>query len=155
MSTPVWWFDNGRIGRANLDGTNVDPDFVSLPRDVPQFLAVDALTDTVAGEASAAKTQRQRGKRIVVTVRVKAKDRLTAKATGEIKVNPTYELKPKKVRVAAGKSKTLKLRPKKTKAKKIARALKRGEKAKAKVTVKLTDPAGNRETEKLRVRLKR
>ena len=29
-----------------------------------------------------------------------------------------------------------------------------GEKAKAKVTVKLTDPAGNRETEKLRVRLK-
>ena len=39
-------------------------------------------------------------------------------------------------------------------ARKIAAALKRGEKAKAKVTVKLTDPAGNRETEKLRVRLK-
>jgi hypothetical protein len=47
------------------------------------------------------------------------------------------------------------LPPKKAQAKRIATALKRGEKAKAKVTVKLTDLAGNTETAKLRVRLKR
>jgi hypothetical protein len=39
------------------------------------------------------------------------------------------------------------------KGKKVAAALKRGEKAKARLSVKLTDLAGNRETEKLRVRL--
>ena len=79
---------------------------------------------------------------------------MTARASGNIKVNPTYKLKPKRIQVAAGKTKTLKLKPK-TKAKKIAAALKRGGKAKAKVTVKLTDRAGNTETEKLRVRLNR
>ncbi len=79
----------------------------------------------------------------------------SAKASGKIKVNPTYKLKPKKVKPATGETKTLKLRPKKAKAKKIAAALKRGEKAKARLTVKLTDLAENRETEKLRVRLKR
>ena len=52
---------------------------------------------------------------------MKAKERLTAKASGKIKVNPTYKLKPKKVQVAAGKTKTLKLKPKKAKAKRIAR----------------------------------
>ena len=99
--------------------------------------------------------RRQSGNRIVVRVKLRAKEQLTAKATGEIKVNPTYKLKSKKVSLDAGETKTLKLKPKKTKAKKIAAALNRGEKAKAKVTVKLTDLAGNRETEKLRVRLKR
>ena len=43
--------------------------------------AVDALTDTkLAGRASAAKTQKQQGKKIVVKVKVKAKEPLTAKA---------------------------------------------------------------------------
>ena len=79
----------------------------------------------------------------------------SAKASGKIKVNPTYKLKPKKVKLATGETKTLKLRPKKAKAKKIAAALKRGEKAKARLTVKFTDLAENRETERLRVRLKR
>ena len=109
---------------------------------------------TPPGRASAARTQRQRGKRIVVRVKVKAKERLTATASGKIKINPTYELKPQKVKLATGETKTLKLKPKKA-AGRIAQALKRGEKATAKVTVRLTDAAGNTETEKLRVRLKR
>ena len=74
---------------------------------------------------------------------------------GRIKVNPTYKLKSKTVELATGETKKLKLKPTKAKAKNIAAALKRGEKAKARLSVKLTDLAGNRETEKLRVRLKR
>jgi hypothetical protein len=124
---------------------------------VVDSVAVDGLTDErLAGRARAIKTQKQRGKRVVVKVRVKAKERLSAKASGKIKVNPTYKLRPKKVKLAAGENRTLKLKPKKkAQAKKIARVLKRGEKAKANLKVKLTDLAGNRETEKLRVRLKR
>ena len=166
----IYWVDRGvydsaddeftsTIGRADLDGTNADLDFIPVRAGLlqhPGGLAVDGLADTdLAGTASAARTQRQSGKRIVVRVKVKAKEQLTAKASGKIKVNPTYKLRPKKVQVAAGKTKTLKLKPKKATAKKIATALKRGEKAKAKLTVKLTDRAGNSETEKLRVRLKR
>ena len=142
------------IGRGNLDGTGVDSSFIEVP--CGATVAVDSLTDTkLAGKASAVRTQRQTGKKIVVKVNVKARERLTAKASGEIKVNPTYKVRPNEGQVAAGETKTLRLKPKKAKAKKIARALKRGEKAKARVEVKLTDLAGNRETEKLRVRLKR
>jgi hypothetical protein len=50
----------------------------------------------------------------------------------------------------------LKLKPKKAKAaKKIRRALKRGRKPRAKLTVKLTDEAGNSESTRLKVKLKR
>jgi hypothetical protein len=142
------------IARANLDGTDVDSSFIEVP--CHSTVAVDSLTDTkLTGKASARKTQRQTGKRIVVKAKVKAKERLTAKASGKVKVNPTYKLRPTKVQVAAGKTKMLKLKPKKANARKIAAALKRRERAKARLTVNLTDLAGNRETEKLRVRLRR
>jgi hypothetical protein len=156
--------EDPRIGRANLDGTGVDQAFVDFPRcsrvscrgNIADGLAVDSLTDTkLAGRASAKKTQRQKGKKVLVKVKIKAKERLSAKASGKIKLSPTYKLKLKNVSLDAGETKTLKLKPKKAKAKKIAAALKRGEKAKARLTVKLTDLAGNRETETLRVRLKR
>ena len=143
------------IGRANLDGTHVHNRFITKA-DVPQGVAVNTLPDTkLAGKATAATTQGQTGKEIVVRVKLRAKEQLTAKASGEIRVNPTYKLRPKTVKLAAGKTKTLKLKPKKKAARKIATALKRGEKANAKVTVRLTDLAGNTETEKLRVTLKR
>ena len=148
----------GSIGRANLDGTVADADLLGPLEElaVRGGLAVDDLTDTkLAGKASAKKIQRQRGKRIRVAVKVKAKEQLTAKASGKIRINPTYKLKPKKVKLAAGKTRTLRLKPGKKAAGKIARALKRGETAKARLTVKLTDLAGNRETERFTVRLKR
>jgi hypothetical protein len=152
----VYWpnFDSNTIGRANLDGTGVDQRFIAPG--TATSVAVDALTDRrVAGKASAKRTQKQKQKKIRVSVRVKAKERLTARASGKIKVNPAYRLKPKRVKLAVGETKTLRLRPKKAKAKKVARALNRGQKATARLTVKLTDPAANSETEKLRVRLKR
>ena len=154
----------GTVGRANLDGTGPDPGFITDAVGIyPGGLAVDASyiywthddTET-AGRAIAPRAQRQRGKRIVVKVKVEAKERLSVKATGKTEVNPVYKLKPQTVEVQAHKTKTLKLKPRRAEAaEKIAAALKRGEKAKATVTVKLTDLAGNSKTEKLRVRLRR
>jgi hypothetical protein len=161
----IYWVQGQRdqptrsIVRANLDGTGVDPTFIPPSGDSdfqPGVVALDALTVTKAeGRASAVRTQRQTGKKIVVRVRVKAKEELTARAKGKVKVNPAYKLRPEAVEVARGDARRLRLKPKKAQAKKIARALKRGETAKAKLTVKLTDQAGNTESERLRVRLKR
>jgi virginiamycin B lyase len=156
LSEPRVFAYDGTIGRASLDGTEVDQRLVSVGDRVPESLAADALTDRrPAGKASAARTQRQRGNRIVVRVKVKAKERLTARATGKIQVNPTYRLKPQRVTLATSETKKLKLKPKRAKAQRIARALKRGEKATVRLNVELTGVGGNRETEKLRVRLHR
>ncbi len=144
--------EKGMIGRANVDGTGVNERFIS-GLGYPYAIAVNALQPP--GEVTAKRTQRQKGERIRIQVRVKAKERLTAKAGGKIKVNPTYKLKPKSVRVDAGQTKTLKLKPTNAAAKKIAQALEHGKKAKAKVKVKLTGQAGNSAIEELRVRLKR
>ena len=104
----------------------------------------------------AEKTQKQKGTRIRVTLNVTAEETLTAKATGEIRASTSCKLKPKTVEVAAGQTMTLKLKPKKrVKARKVADALKHGKKATAKLTVKLRDHAGNTESERLSVRLKR
>ena len=112
----VYWpnFDSNTIGRANLDGTGVDQSFIAPA--AATSIAVDALTDRrVAGKASAARTQRQSGKKIRVKVKVKAKEKLTARASGKIKVNPAYRLRPKKVKLARGETKKLRLKPKKRK----------------------------------------
>jgi catechol 2,3-dioxygenase-like lactoylglutathione lyase family enzyme len=110
----------------------------------------------VAGTATAKRTQRQKGKKIVVEIKVKAKEDLKAEASGRIKVNPAYKLETRAKRVARGTRKTLKLKPKKKKqARRIARALKRGNRVRAKARVKLTDGAGNEKVEKFKVKMKR
>jgi hypothetical protein len=90
-------------------------------------------------------------------VKVKAGEDLGAKASGKVKLGKrSYELGPRSRSVATGKSKTVKLKPKrKADAKKIAKGLKKGKKATAKLTVKLSDEAGNKKTQKLSVKLKR
>ena len=109
---------------------------------------------TIDGAVSAQKTQKQKGKKIVVKARVSASEDLSATGSGKIKIaKKSYKLKPQTKSVSEGKKKTLKLKPKKKQAKKIAKALKKG-KGKAKLTVKLFDGAGNTETEKLGVKLK-
>ena len=146
----------GRIGRANLDGTNVDQALISLGDEAPQYLALDRRRDTkVVGGATATKTQSQAGKRIVVRIEVKVQETVTARASGKIEIAPTYKLMPETTRVAAGKAKTLKLCPKKAAAKKVAAALKRIGRATAKLSVKLTDGAGNTKIETLGVKLTR
>ena len=109
----------------------------------------------VYGEATANKTQKQKGKKIVVKVEVKAKEDLDAKASGKVTVKrKSYKLRKISKSLAQGKSATLKLKPAKSKdAKKIAKALKKS-KGKAKVDVNLSDDAGNSKKSKLSVTLK-
>ena len=153
----IYWarFYKRSIGRADLDGTHVDNRFITTA-DGPLGVAVNTLPDSkLAGKATAATPQDQSGEGIVVRVKLKAKEQLTAKASGKVKVNPTYKLNARKGSLDPGETRKLRLKPKKKAAKKIAAALKRGEKVQAKLKVKLTDAAGNSETEKLRARLKR
>lgn len=127
-----------------------------LQDDQGEQIAQRLLRWYVAGTATAKRTQRQKGKKIVVEVKVRAKEDLEAEASGKVRINPTYRLETETKSVGEGKKKTLKLRPKKRRhAKKIAKALKRGKKAKAKLRVKLTDEAGNSKGKRLKVKLKR
>ena len=166
QGVPLGSHGDPHIRRASRDGTGA-----TLLTYGAQVQAIDGLTDTeLAGTASAAKTQKQLGKRVHLKLVVETKEPLTVEASGKIKLNPTYKLKPKTVELAESgvdpetgpfvidtpiQTKTLKLRPRRAQAKKIVAALKRGDKAKAKLTVILSDTAGNSETEKLRVRLRR
>jgi hypothetical protein len=147
---------------VELDGATsvtVSPDGGSAYAASSYAVAVfDRETDTtIEGSVSAKKKQRQKGKKIIVKVKVKAGEDLDATASGKVKVKKkSYKLKPASKSVSSGSSKTLKLKPKKSKdAKKIAKYLKRGKKATAKLKVRLTDEAGNKATTKLKVKLKR
>jgi CSLREA domain-containing protein len=153
--------DSADIGAFELQGSSAlsatCPTALSPPPPPPPP------TDSeIMGEASASKTQRLKGKwkrlkakRIRVAIKVQAAEELGVSATGNIKVNRTYKLKPKTIDVAANESRRLWLKPKRKAARRIVRALKSGKKVRARVMVALTDLAGNSKTEKLRVRLKR
>jgi hypothetical protein len=93
-----------------------------------------------------------------VKVRIVAREQLTARARGKIVVkgraSKSYRLKAKSTQLADGETKRLTLKPKKRQhRKKIAKALKRGKKVRAKLRVKLVDTAGNAEAVRLRVKL--
>jgi hypothetical protein len=157
------WSDS--IARSTLGGVG-DGGILNVS-EVVDGVAVDGHVDTVvAGRCRAPGTEKQRPNRIRISFKVKAREPLTVKATGT--VEPDYELKRKTVKIVEStpnatsadfidtpvQTKTLKLKPRKKAQAKIAATLKRGEKAKVKVKVKLTDAAGNIQTEKLRVKLK-
>ena len=127
------------------DGQATDADTVAVNVNAAPE-APEAPDTKVKGSATAKQKQKQKGKKIVVKVKVKAKEDLKAKASGKVKVKrKSYKLQPQTKSVSEGKKKTLKLKPKKRKdAKKIFKALKKGKKAKAKLTVELTDEAGNK-----------
>ncbi len=147
--------EDGRLVNANPPwgfyelkaGEQPDPAVLASPPDT-----------RVKGSVSAKKTQKQKLDRfrpVVVHVQVKAKEDLIAKATGEIRVKrKSYGIVKQDDQVKAGRSQTLRLKPKRTADAKLAKALKRGKRAKAKLTVKLKDEAGNRKTKKLGVKLK-
>ena len=120
-------------------------------RDATLTQQVDAIVD---GSVSAKKTQRQRGRKIVVKAKVKANEELTADAGGEVKLGgKSYNLKPKDAQVGTDQKK-LKLKPKRRKdRKRIAGALDDGRTAKAKLDVTLTDTAGNSLADRVRVKL--
>ncbi|MBK5111898.1 MAG: hypothetical protein JJE10_11175, partial [Thermoleophilia bacterium] len=107
---------------------------------------------------SAAKKQPQKGSSIKVKAKFRSSEQVTAKATGKVKVGgkATYKLKKASKGNDPGQSAAVTLKPKKPKgAKKITKALKKGKKATAKLSLKLIDDAGNSKTKKLSVKLKR
>ena len=119
-------------------------------------MLASAPDEVLEGSTSAKETQRQSGKEVRVAAKVKATEALSAEATGRIEIGPkSYELKPVTAGVAAGKAKTLELQPKKAKhEKKILEALKRDKPAEARLKVKLSDEAGNTQTDRFSVALK-
>ena len=142
-----------------------EPKAVSEPR--VQRVFRDA---KVNGTATAKGSQRQKGKRIVVQIKVKAGEDVDARGTGKVLIkNPGqclvaretegckkgYKLKRVDKSVGPGEKKTLKLTPTNTGKKKLAEVVEKGRKATAKLKVKLDDKAGNTETTKLKVKLKR
>ena len=113
---------------------------------------------------SAKKKQPQKSNSIKVKVKSGSAEQVTTKATGNVVVaagdasvsgTKTYKLKKQVKRSDPGGTGVLKLKPKTKGAKKIAKALKQGKKAKAKLKVKLIDDAGNTKAKKLSVKLKR
>ena len=85
-----------------------------------------------------------------------AEEDLTATGRGKISVGRSYNLKRTAIKVAEGRTRTLKLKPKRRARVGIAKALelRRGPQAVAKLTVRLTDGSGNTVAERLRVQLK-
>lgn len=110
----------------------------------------------VYGKATARRSQKQKGEKIVVKVEVGAKEKLDAKASGKVTVKrKSFMLRQVSKSVARGKTATLKLKPAKSgDAKKIAGALEKIN-GKAKVDVTLSDDDGYRSSLKLSVTLKR
>lgn len=154
----VYWATNDvDLGRADLGGANVERSFITSDQSL-KSLAVAPSPGCPAsgpGRATAKRTQTQKGEKIRVEVSVSATDRLTADVRGRVKLGPAYALEPVSKRVDTGETKAMTLKLKRRRAQeRIAAALKRGEKARAKLTVKLSDYADNAEVEKLRVKLK-
>ena len=114
---------------------------------VTKKVTVDSRVD---GKLKAKKTQKQKPGKVVVKVKVKAGEQLSAKVKGKIKRGgKSFALKGKTKTVEAGRSKTLKLKLKeKGQAAKVTAG-----KAKATLKGKLTDDSGNVAKKKLKVKL--
>ncbi len=115
-------------------------------------VVVDSVVD---GEVKAKKTQKQKGKKVVVEAKVIAGEQLDAKLKGKIRISGRrFSLAPKTKSVDAGQTKKFKLKPKKPKhTKKILRALDQGKTGKTRLMAKLTDEVGNKAKSKLKVTL--
>lgn len=101
--------------------------------------------------------QKQKGGKVVVAVKVGAAEQVKAVVKGKLSVKGSkgsIPLKKVSKAVKAGKKKTLKLKPKSsTAARRVAAALAEGGSAKAKLSAKLSDAAGNTLSRKLSARL--
>jgi len=139
------------LGSADIDGeTRVFGPTVDIGADEIQLdLAVDG------ARLQARRTQRQ-GKRIRVKAKAFAAEPVDLAGGGVIRLKGrSYPLKPVDRAAAAGERVRLALKPaKKAHRSKIARALRRGKKVRAKVIAGFTDAAANSATLKKTVRLK-
>jgi predicted outer membrane repeat protein len=130
--------DGDPVNFAGSDGTDIG----AVERDI----ALEGAKVKAKG------TQKHKGKKIVVKVKVGAAEDATAAAKGKI---GKAKLKTATTEVDAGETMTLKLKPKgKKTSKKLANELDKGKKLRAKLKVTITDAAGNSETARPKVKLK-
>ncbi len=112
-------------------------------------------TEVAGAKVKAKKKQKQKGEKVLIVVKAGAAEDVKIKAGGAVKLGKKkIALKTLSVRAPADEQLKLKLNPKgKSGSKKILKALARGEKAKASLSVTLTDAAGNSVTKKPKVTL--
>jgi hypothetical protein len=168
--------DGGRLAAADLD-CNGTPD-LAVANDAGETVSIlmnkragtrppgcvgapvngDPAGDAkVDADVSAKRIQRQKPRRIRVTVRIAAREAVAAKATGTVRLaKRSYTLKAQTARVAAGATRKLALKPRSAAhERRIAKALRSGKRAKATVKVRLTDASATSAVTALVVTLKR
>jgi 6-phosphogluconolactonase len=148
---------NATVTLIDADGCSTDIVFTGQTAYCNGSDVATAATEVDTGIAGtkvkAKKTQKQKGKKLVIKVKAGADEAVSLEAKGTAKfkgLKGKVALKKKKASAAAGKTKTLKLGAKSKKKGKAAV----GKKGKAKITVTLTDDAGNVVKEKVSVKLK-
>jgi hypothetical protein len=149
---PVFYSDDDNTGGHVLRQGSLD--CVPAP---PLTQGRGGSDTTVDGSAKIAKSQKQRGRKIVVRLTVTGGEALAAYAKGVLKAGRTkFPLKSISRSVPAGGAATLELKPAKRRyAAKIAKFLSSGKKAKASVSVTLRDTLGNSKTQSLSAKLRR
>lgn len=113
-------------------------------------------TELLGAKVKAKAKQKMKGNKIKVELKLTVGEPAEGMGKGKIKVGKkSYKLKKLTKDLKTDKTKKLKLKPKKSKhKKKIAKALKKGDKVTAKLTGKITDEAGNKLKKKKTVKLK-
>ncbi len=159
--TGIYWtdLDTGGIGHADVDGSGIDQGFI----EEAGALNVALGEPGPIGEVKAKRSQRQRRSAIRLRVKVAARQRLTARAAGNLVVGASKrssfrlkQLPPRTQFVRPGDTEVLRLKPRGARNEsRIARALEEGEQATAELTVRLVDGIGNVDVKKLTIRLKR
>ena len=130
----------GAIGAAELDGSWSDLRLIEQGF-LPGGIAADALRPP--GKVRSGREQAQPLPRIRIGFAVEAARDLTGTARGKVRVqrgrgqnNPTYRLRTRLLEVKAGRERTYRVRPRRNaSARRITRALERGEGATANITV--------------------
>ena len=156
-SDPSQWRSDATAEEINFNFVNLmTMAYTNRPSGIQQVIAFKADDLKPPGKVTAKRAQIVSGNRVRVEVKVKAKDDLTAKAKGKVTLQGrTYELERKKRRLDAGQTRVLTLRPERRREElRIAKALRRGEIARASVNVKLTGRLGNSKAVSKPVRLK-
>jgi hypothetical protein len=155
----IFWsqLDTGAIGHADLDGHVVDEDVV---RDAGAVQLAIGPPGPI-GSVSANRRQAQTKHRIRVEVEASAQQRLSARATGTVKLNTGKRSRFGLIKTprfsghaVRDRTKALFLKPKKRgDERRILRALDRGLGATAEINVRISDVIGNSERYVVRTRL--
>lgn len=134
--------------RAIDTAGNADP--------TPAVAGLEVVDEELDGTVTAKRTQKQKGKRVRIKVAVEAGEALDARFSGKVVAGRrSFKLAKASKSIAAGKTKKVTLGLKKPKQSGAAlKSIKRSKSNEATIKARLSDAAGNRIAETLRVRLR-